>query len=297
MSFDVKSLFTSVPLEKTIDIALERIYLRKEIVTILTKNEMKNLLILCTKNVHFTFNNDIYIQNDGVAMRSPLGPILAGIFMVELKNTLVPKLKQHIKTWRRYVDDTFVYVKNGSIEYVLLAPESFHPNIKFTYEKEVNNTLPFLDVLFIRNSNHIHTTVYRKETNNDLYLHWHAFTPISWKRGTIRTLVNRAYVICSDNNYLQQELKHLERVFHIQNGYPLWIIKQIMKEVKQNKRSLVTAQNDTPLQNTNNDRKIHSLILVFAGAKGNTMPKSMNGCINALYPTMLTHGSHTLDIN
>ena len=149
VSFDVKSLFTSVPLEKTIDIALERIYLRKEIVTILTKNEMKNLLILCTKNVHFTFNNDIYIQNDGVAMRSPLGPILAGIFMVELKNTLVPKLKQHIKTWRRYVDDTFVYVKNGSIEYVLLAPESIHPNIKFTYEKEVNNTLPFLDVLFI----------------------------------------------------------------------------------------------------------------------------------------------------
>ena len=51
VSFDVKPLFTSVPLEKTIDIALERIYLRKEIATILTKNEMKNLLILCTKNV------------------------------------------------------------------------------------------------------------------------------------------------------------------------------------------------------------------------------------------------------
>ena len=44
--------------------------------------------------------------------------------------------------------------------------ETFHPNIKFTYEKEVNNTLPFLDVLFIRNSDHIHTTVYKKETNN-----------------------------------------------------------------------------------------------------------------------------------
>ena len=41
VSFDAKSLFTSVPLEKTIDIALERIYLRKEIETILTKNEKK----------------------------------------------------------------------------------------------------------------------------------------------------------------------------------------------------------------------------------------------------------------
>ena len=82
VSFDVKSLFTSVPLEKTIDIASERIYFRKEIVTILTKNEMKNLLILCTKNVHFAFNNEICIQNDGIAMGSSLGPILAGIFMV-----------------------------------------------------------------------------------------------------------------------------------------------------------------------------------------------------------------------
>ena len=116
VSFDVKSLFTSVPLKKTIDIAFERIYLRKEIETILTKNEMKNLLILCTRNVHFTFNNEIYIQNDGVAMGSPLGPILAGIFMAELENALVPELKQCIKNWRRYVDDTSVYVKNGSIE-------------------------------------------------------------------------------------------------------------------------------------------------------------------------------------
>ena len=59
-------------------------------------------------------------------MGSPLGPILAGIFMVELENTLVPKLKQKIKNWRRYVDDTFVYVKNGSVEYVLSVLKSFH---------------------------------------------------------------------------------------------------------------------------------------------------------------------------
>ena len=119
----------------------------------------------------FTQNLAIFIQNDGVAMESPLGPILAGILIVELENVLVPKLKQHIKYWRRYVDDTFVCVKNGSIEYVSLVLETFHLNIEFTYEKEVNNTLPFLGVLFIRNSDHVYTTVYRNETNNDLYLH------------------------------------------------------------------------------------------------------------------------------
>ena len=39
--FDVKSLFTNVPLERTIGITLERIYDRKEINTQITRSEMK----------------------------------------------------------------------------------------------------------------------------------------------------------------------------------------------------------------------------------------------------------------
>ena len=92
--------------------------------------------------------------------------------MVELENTLIPRLHHHIKIWRRYVDGTFAYVKNESIDYVLTTLSSFHPNISFTYEKEKNSQLRFLDVLFIRNGIHLDTTVYRKDTHNDLYLHW-----------------------------------------------------------------------------------------------------------------------------
>ena len=75
---DIKSLFTNVPLDRTIDIVLRRIYDKHEI----TRSEMKELLILCTKNVHFTFDNVIKVQNDGVAMGSPLGPVLSDIFMI-----------------------------------------------------------------------------------------------------------------------------------------------------------------------------------------------------------------------
>ena len=46
---------------------------------------MKNVLLLCSKNVHFTFENNIYKQKDEVAMGSPIGPVLAGIFMVHLE--------------------------------------------------------------------------------------------------------------------------------------------------------------------------------------------------------------------
>ena len=53
---------------------------------------MKKLLTLHTKNVHFTFDNQVYQQNDGVAMGSPLGPVLAGIFMIELETLIIPTL-------------------------------------------------------------------------------------------------------------------------------------------------------------------------------------------------------------
>ena len=80
-------------------------------------------------------------------MGSPLGPVIANIFMVELESVLVPKLNDHGKKWRRFVDDIFVYTKRGSIEYVLFALNSFHDNIKFTYEPENNNRLPFLGMM------------------------------------------------------------------------------------------------------------------------------------------------------
>ena len=65
--------------------------------------------------MHFKLNNEIYVQNDGVAMGSALEPILANVFMVELGNTLVPRLNQHVEEWRHYVDDTFACVRNESI--------------------------------------------------------------------------------------------------------------------------------------------------------------------------------------
>ena len=68
--FDVKSLLTFVPLEYIINIIIKRIFEDHEII-IFTKSEMKNLLILRTKTVHFSFNKEIYVQIDGGTWLSP----------------------------------------------------------------------------------------------------------------------------------------------------------------------------------------------------------------------------------
>ena len=73
-------------------------------------------------------NNEKSQQRDGVAMGYPLAPVLAGIIMVELENSIAPKLNSHLRFWKGYVVDTLTIVKEGSINHVLQQLNSFHPN-------------------------------------------------------------------------------------------------------------------------------------------------------------------------
>ena len=84
--------------------------------------------------MHFSYNGDIYIQADGVAISSPLGLVLVGIFTVELERTILPTLKEHMSPWKRYVDDTISYIKRESIEHFLSKLSCYHDIIEFTYE-------------------------------------------------------------------------------------------------------------------------------------------------------------------
>ena len=140
MSFDIVSLFTNVSLEETINIIIKRIYDKNEINTNIPKQEMKELLYLCTKNAHFTLNSKTYVQVDGVAMGSPLGLVLANIFMVELEQNIIPTLSKDISLWKRYIDDTICFVNSNRISHVLESLNSFHSNIKFTVETKKKET-------------------------------------------------------------------------------------------------------------------------------------------------------------
>ena len=90
VSLDFVSLFTSVPLDYTIKVILDEVYKEKRIQTKLTRTELKTLLEMCTKEMHFSFNGKIYKQKNGVAMGSPLGPVIANIFMVHLEKQMIP---------------------------------------------------------------------------------------------------------------------------------------------------------------------------------------------------------------
>ena len=161
VSFDVKSSFTTVPLDRTVNIILKRIYDDKELKISISRNEMKELLLLWAKKFHFTFNGKLYMQVDGVAIRSPFGPFLADIFVIELEKAILPELTECTKCWKRYVGDTISFVKLVTITYTITKLNIFDNNIQFNSEEEGKGALSFSDVLICRKCNTIVTTLFR----------------------------------------------------------------------------------------------------------------------------------------
>lgn len=92
----VSSHFINVSLDETILVFLRRFYTDKEISTTIPKR-MKELLSSYAKNAHFSFNCKIYIQTDCVTIGSPVGPVPAIIFTVELENTITLHLEHETK--------------------------------------------------------------------------------------------------------------------------------------------------------------------------------------------------------
>ena len=106
-SYDVTSLFTNIPLQQTIDIdiAVNLIFNPNPNLNI-TRKELKKLFLFATSQTHFIFNSKFYNQIDGVAMGSPLAPVLANIFMDFHKSKWLDQYNlSKPKFYLRYVED------------------------------------------------------------------------------------------------------------------------------------------------------------------------------------------------
>ena len=177
-----------------------------------------------TSSVEFSFNDTLYKQTDGVAMGLPLGPALANIF-VGYYESKVFSCVQKPTIYFRHVDDTFaIFKQEGDVDDFLVTLNRLPPALKFTFEKEHDGKLPFLDILVERTELGFETSVYRKHTFSGQYIGWESFSPGKQKTNLIATLVHRALMICTKNK-LKQEIDFSEKIL-LDNGYPEDIVTQ-----------------------------------------------------------------------
>uniref|UniRef100_A0A0X3P598 Reverse transcriptase domain-containing protein n=1 Tax=Schistocephalus solidus TaxID=70667 RepID=A0A0X3P598_SCHSO len=140
------------------------------------------LIDLCLETT-FPFDHKYYKQLKGA---------LAKVTIQTLESLALPLVNP--KLWERYVDDTFVVVREeDQLETLHNTITSTISGIKFTLANEVDDKLQLLDVFVQRKTNGtLHTPVFRKETYVEVILHYKSNNPISHKGSTVSSLLHRA---------------------------------------------------------------------------------------------------------
>ena len=130
--------------------------------------------------------------------------------------------------YKRYVDDIFVIFESESDADAFYSYlNTRHENIKFTFEKEKDNKLPFLDILINNNESDLQTLVFHKITYTGLLLNYFSFVPNCYKLGLIKTLVDQMYRINNSWTGFDKYLKDVKNILK-KNQYPLKMIDHIV---------------------------------------------------------------------
>ena len=255
VSYDVRALFTSVPIKPALGI-IEKLLkedhdLQKR--TSMSIPNIMDLLEFCLRSTYFTYRGKFYEQVEGAAMGSTISPIVANLFMEDFEMRAIQSSPNPPLLWKRFVDDTFVIINKAQKEEFLAHIYSVDSNIQFTAEDPgPDGSLPFLDILITPDEEgKLVTSVYRKPTHTDQYLQWDSQHPISAKYSVVGTLYHRAKTISSNNEKLQQEDDHLTRALGDCN-YPRWAVSRVKMKMnnptqkKKKKNDQHTQQQNTP---------------------------------------------------
>ena len=167
-------------------------------------------------------------------MGSPASVVISEIVMQKIEQLAIPLISDHILFWYRFVDDVLACVKADEAENILSQINSINTHIQFTAEKEVNNSISFLDMKIKKlDDGSLNFGIYRKPTHTDKYLNFNSYNPLQHKNSVIRTLLHRAETLCDDSNK-QQELNHVRKVLK-NNEYPQKSIDKISRKLRQNR--------------------------------------------------------------
>ena len=213
VSFDVKALFTNVPVDGAMEAVKRVVDNTDENDLPVNKRDYMKLISMCVGFGAFIFNENEYRQHRGLAMGSPLSAVLACLYMEMLESDSFLRIMGRGCTWLRYVDDVLVVMpEQTNVDNKLRMLNNVNNDIQFTVEMENENKIPFLDTLIERSNEEVKFSVYRKPTNRDDFIHYFSAHSERTKTGVVIGFFLRALRICNIE-YLDNELNYITEAF------------------------------------------------------------------------------------
>ena len=238
-SLDVESLYTNIPVDKCLDALRDHLKKTKPTLPI-PADTLIDICALCCQMNFFYFDNNYYVQKFGLPMGNPVSCAIACLYLELLESGpfqyIIPKNSHYF----RYIDDAlFIYPRNVNLPNLIRRLNDIEPTINFTFEKEQNNCLPFLDIMIHNSTPHLSFEVYRKPTFKNDLINFHSQHSNHIKSGMIIGLYLRALRICSEEYLSKEETFILESLNELK--YPQYFILHARK-----KAYTIIKNNHTP---------------------------------------------------
>ena len=129
VSFDVKSLFTSIPLQLALDCTATAIKNSTTKLPLPTADDLMDLLKLFLTSTYIQYNGKHYKQLHGTAMGSPVFVVVEQ----NIEERALATYKRTLLLWLRYVDDIFTArsTQSAHFRYTYMLPWSWLCNYLF----------------------------------------------------------------------------------------------------------------------------------------------------------------------
>ena len=230
VTLDVKSLYSNIPHAEGIEVIKDTLQKARSKVTNIV---LAFLWLILTLN-NFTFNGKHYLQLLGVAMGTICSAHYANLFMGNFEEKWIYQLlDNNTKFYKRFIDDIFL-VWNGTLDELKIfinKINDLHSTIKFEAKYSFDK-IEFLDTeVYKNNEGKLCTTLYKKPTDRQAYLHNKSYHPTSTKKSIVYSQSLRIRRICTeDSEYMKHALNLVQSLK--KRGYKEEHCLSIIKDVE-----------------------------------------------------------------
>ena len=294
LSFDVRSLFPSVPIRQTLSLIQNKLQNDKSLKdrTKWKPKQITNLLEICTEETHFMdYQGNIWTQTDGTAIGKSISGDITGIYMEFYENEYIlnPQKNAFIPAfWVRQVDDVYCLWQYGheTIPIFLAYLNSIESRIQWTMEIEQEGHLPFVDLNLCRQAYRITAGIYRKKSHTLKYSTFSSNRPRSEQLGIIKSMLHRAYSLCDEEEgQREKEIGLLSNAF-ISNGYHPKDVDRIIK----------TYEFKKPKENKEAENRTDTLCIPYVKGASDRLQKQLaKEGVNVIFKKGQTLGRYLIN--
>ena len=120
VTMDVCSLYTNMPNQEGIEAVKSYLRARSNPGDGILSRVISTLLTLILTLNNFVFNDQNYVQANGASMGTKCSPTYSSLFMGKFEDIILPKIRDMIMIYVRYIDDIFLMARHrrGAVQFL-----------------------------------------------------------------------------------------------------------------------------------------------------------------------------------